>query len=338
MSHIALYRKYRPQNFVEVVGQDHVVKVLDGSIKQGKMAHAYIFSGSRGTGKTSLARIFARELGVSANDLMEIDAASNRGIDDIRALRDAAQSLPFSSKFKIYVLDEVHMLSKDAWNALLKTLEEPPAHVIFILATTEVEKIPETIISRCQVFTLKKPSKEILKDLVLRVAKKEGYTIEPVSAELIATLGDGAFRDTLGILEKIFSFSKDKKISPDEIELVTGAPESALVNRYLSAYAGGDVADGLAAVSQSLEKGKDAKIFAEFVLQKYRVALLLKLAPVQGKTLLVDFSADDQAFLTELSTKALSTTALLNLLTLLTRPISGPVPSLPLELALLSGK
>lgn len=338
MSHIALYRKYRPQTFAEVVGQDHVVKVLAGSISQGKMAHAYIFSGSRGTGKTSLARIFARELGVSANDLMEIDAASNRGIDDIRALREAAQSLPFSSKFKIYVLDEVHMLSKDAWNALLKTLEEPPAHVIFILATTEVEKIPETIISRCQVFTLKKPSKEILKDLVLRVAKKEGYSIEPVSAELVATLGDGAFRDTLGILEKIFSFSKDKKISPEEIELVTGAPESALVNRYLAGYAGGDVSDGLAAVTESLSRGKEPKIFAEFVLQKYRVALLLKLAPAQGKVHLADFSQDDQVFLTSLSQKNISTTALLSLLNLLTRQINGPVPSLPLELALLSGK
>ena len=158
MHDLALYRKYRPKNFKEVLGQDHIVDVLESSVDTNKDSHAYLFVGSRGTGKTSVARIFATSIGVSANDLYEIDAASNRGIEDIRELRDGARVLPFDSKYKVYIIDEVHMLSKDAWGALLKILEEPPKHVIFILATTEFHKVPETIISRCQVFVFKKAS------------------------------------------------------------------------------------------------------------------------------------------------------------------------------------
>ena len=161
MSETALYRKYRPQTFKEVLGQDHIVKVLQSSIELDKIAHAYIFSGSRGTGKTSVARIFAKELGTSANDITEIDAASNTGVDDIRALNESVNTIPFESKYKIYILDEAHMLSKSAWNALLKTLEEPPKHVIFILATTEFEKIPETVVSRCQTFSFRKPAQKV---------------------------------------------------------------------------------------------------------------------------------------------------------------------------------
>src|SRR5258706_4881767 len=152
METLSLYRKYRPNDWDEVLGQDHVVKVLDGSINNGKVAHAYLFSGSRGTGKTSVARIFARALGTSENDIYEIDAASNRGIDDIRELREDVRVLPFESKHKVYIIDEVHMLTKEAWGALLKTLEEPPEHAIFVLATTELGKVPETIRSRCQTF------------------------------------------------------------------------------------------------------------------------------------------------------------------------------------------
>ncbi len=143
-----LYRKYRPSNFGEVMGQDHIVSVIEKSIKNKKIAHAYLFSGSRGIGKTSIARILAKDLGTHSDDIYEIDAASNRGIDDIRAIRDAVNTLPFHSTYKVYIVDEVHMLTKEAFNALLKTLEEPPAYVIFMLATTELEKIPETIISR----------------------------------------------------------------------------------------------------------------------------------------------------------------------------------------------
>ena len=217
MNEIALYRKYRPQNFKDVLGQENIVKVLEGSIALGNISHSYLFAGSRGTGKTSVARIFAKAIGCSDNDLYEIDAASNRGIDDIRELREAVNTLPFESPYKVYIIDEVHMLTKEAFNALLKTLEEPPKHIVFILATTEIEKLPETIVSRCQVFSFKKPSQKILKELVLNLAKKEGFKIESSSADLIAILGDGSFRDTQGILQKILSFSKDKKISAEEI-------------------------------------------------------------------------------------------------------------------------
>ena len=185
MSEIALYRKYRPSSFDDVLGQEHIVKVLKGALKLGNIAHAYLFFGTRGTGKTSVARIMAQELKTSDADIYEIDAASNRGIDDIRELRDSVRTLPFNSDYKVYIIDEVHMLTKEAFNALLKTLEEPPKHVIFILATTELDKVPETIISRCQTFTFKKPTLSVLKDLVLSVSKKENFTLDNAGAELI---------------------------------------------------------------------------------------------------------------------------------------------------------
>src|SRR3989338_3318843 len=235
MHDLALYRKYRPSKFSEVLGQNHIVDVLESSVETNKVSHAYLFVGSRGTGKTSVARIFAREIGVSDNDLYEIDAASNRGIEDIKALREGVRVLPFDSKYKVYIIDEVHMLSKDAWGALLKTLEEPPKHAIFILATTEFHKVPDTIISRCQVFTFRKASDAILKKMLLEVAQKEGYELDSGSAELLAILGDGSFRDALGTLQKVLNFSgspglpaqagkggKLKKIKREEIEKITG--------------------------------------------------------------------------------------------------------------------
>src|SRR3989344_4156987 len=155
---VALYRKYRPTKFEDVIGQTHIISVLENEIKADRVSHAYLFSGSRGTGKTSVARIFASTLGVNPEDIYEIDAASNRGIDDIRAIRESVHTLPYSSKYKIYIVDEVHMLTKEAFNALLKTLEEPPAHVIFILATTEPHKLLDTVISRCEHFTFKRLS------------------------------------------------------------------------------------------------------------------------------------------------------------------------------------
>lgn len=307
MSSTALYRKYRPQNFKEVLGQDHIVKVLKSAIDLGHIAHAYIFAGSRGTGKTSVARIFAREVGTSVNDIMEIDAASNTGVDNIRALNDSVNVLPFESKYKIYILDEAHMLSKSAWNALLKTLEEPPTHVIFIMATTEFEKIPETVVSRCQTFTFKKPSQKILKDLALAIAKKEGFVLEPASADLIAILGDGSFRDVQGILQKIISASKDKKISVEEVEMVTGAPKGELVNDYLRAIADQDLALGLKTVASVRASQIDSLLFFKLVLYKFRAILLLRNLPANlgdqsAEVVLRDeFSDTDFAFIKELA-------------------------------------
>ena len=180
---MSLYQKYRPKNFKEVIGEDHIIKVLSGAIKLGNISHAYLFSGSRGTGKTSVARIFDQEIGTSADDLYEIDAASTNSVDDIREINEAVHTLPFKSKYKVYIIDEAHMLSKSAWNAFLKTLEEPPAHVVFILATTELEKVPETVISRCQTFVFKQPNQSVLKDFAQMIGKKEGIILEPDAAD-----------------------------------------------------------------------------------------------------------------------------------------------------------
>lgn len=296
MSETALYRKYRPDNFGDVLGQEHIVKVLKGAIKLGNISHSYLLHGSRGTGKTTIARIIAHELDTSPEDIFEIDAASNRGIDDIRELREGITTAPFNSKYKIYIIDEVHMLTKEAWNALLKTLEEPPAHVIFILATTELEKVPETIISRCQVFNFKKPSLAVLKELVITIANKEGFTIEPAGAELLAILGDGSFRDTHGILQKIFSYSKDKKIQTSEIESVTGAPSAALVNEFLESLATNDIAKGFAAIAKAGEQNIDMQLYLKLILTKLRVALLLRYAPGMKSELLANMTEDDVQF------------------------------------------
>lgn len=271
-----LYRKYRPQNWSDVVGQDHIVTVLEGSIKLERIAHAYLFAGSRGTGKTSIARIFARALGVSDNDIYEIDAASNRGIDDIREIRDGVNVLPFESKYKVYIIDEVHMLTKEAFNALLKTLEEPPSHVIFVLATTETDKIPETVLSRCQIFSFKKPNREVLKTHVAKVAKKEGYTLEVGVSDLVALLGDGSFRDTLGILQKVISSSKDEKITIKEVESITGAPRGSLVNDFITAIAYEDKDKALSVISLVKEANISFKTFIALLLEKMRIILILK--------------------------------------------------------------
>jgi DNA polymerase-3 subunit gamma/tau len=337
MSETALYRKYRPQNFKEVLGQDHIVKVLESSIENGNIAHAYIFAGSRGTGKTSIARIFAREIGTTPNDISEIDAASNTGIDDIRALNESVSTLPFESKYKVYILDEAHMLSKSAWNALLKTIEEPPKHVIFILATTEFNKIPETIISRCQTFSFKKPTQKVLKDVVVAIAKKEGFSLTSSSADLVALLGDGSFRDAQSILQKVMSASKDKKISPEEVELVTGAPKSELVNNFIKAIDENNLELGLGAISKAADANIDMLLYFKLVLHKMRSVLLLRnLKSSEGK--LIDEMTDtDFKFLKELAEKKntkINSDTLLVLLSYYDMVSKAYIPELPLELVL----
>jgi DNA polymerase-3 subunit gamma/tau len=303
MSLTALYRKYRPQTFKEVLGQDHIVKVLESSIELDRLSHAYIFSGSRGTGKTSVARIFAKEIGTTANDITEIDAASNNGVDEIRALNESVNTIPFESKYKVYILDEAHMLSKSAWNALLKTLEEPPKHVIFILATTEFDKIPETVISRCQTFSFKKPTQKILKDVITVIAKKEGFSLEPASADLIALLGDGSFRDAQSIFQKVIGASKDKKISLAEVVLVTGAPRGEMINDFIRAIDENNLELGLTSISQATESNIDLLLYYKLVLHKMRAILLLRNLPSSALKLQEEMTDTDYQFLKALSDK-----------------------------------
>jgi len=279
------------------MGQDPIVTALKDAITNKRIAHAYLFSGSRGTGKTSVARIFAKSVGTADDDVYEIDAASNRGIDDIRQIREHVSVLPFSSPFKVYIIDEVHMLSKDAWNALLKTLEEPPSHVIFILATTELDKVPDTIISRCQTFSFRKPSREILRTEILRVAKKEGAQLDAGAADLIALLGDGSFRDALGMLEKVLSTSKDKKLTREEVEAITGAPRAGLVNQFVESFIAKNADKALAAVNEAEKGGISMNVFVTLILEKLRFILLVQHSPASQSSVKERVSPDDWLFI-----------------------------------------
>jgi DNA polymerase-3 subunit gamma/tau len=230
----ALYRKYRSRTLNEIIGQDHITKTLENSIKSGNVSHAYLFTGPRGVGKTSIARILAREVNglsyedsLSHLDIIEIDAASNRRIDEIRELRDRINLAPTSAKYKVYIIDEVHMLTREAFNALLKTLEEPPAHVIFILATTESNKVPETISSRTQQFKFRPiPPSQMIEHLKF-ISKSEKIKIDESSLRLIAEAGEGSFRDSISLLDQVSK--SDGVVDQAELQLVLGlAPEEVL--------------------------------------------------------------------------------------------------------------
>lgn len=332
----ALYLKYRPQNFSEIRGQEEVVEVLSGAIKEGNVSHAYLFAGSRGTGKTSIARIFAKEIGSKEMDIYEIDAASNRGIDEVRELRDASRTLPYESEYKIYIIDEVHMLTTPAFNALLKTLEEPPAHVIFILATTEMGKLPDTVISRCEVHRFRRPSQKVLKGLIKDVVKSEGYQMDEASDDLIALLGDGSFRDTLGVLQKIMRALPEKKITAIDVARITGAPAPELVNQVLESVSTSDLGKGLKAVSDALGANIDMNLFMTLVLAKVRAVLLLRNAPEMKEELQEEFSDADFSFLGELAEgKVINSEVLKALLEAHAEMAYAKLSHLPLELALI---
>lgn len=295
--HKTLYTKYRPHSFKDVLGQDHITSVLKESIALGNISHAYLFFGGRGTGKTSVARILAQEIKTHNDDLFEIDAASNTSVDDIRALNDAVHVLPFHSKYKVYILDEVHMLSKSAFNALLKTLEEPPSHVIFILATTEMHKVPDTVISRCEVYTFKKPTQSLLTQMVIKTAKSEGVTLEPSAADLIALLGDGSFRDTHGTLQKVINASGDKKITVEEVEKVTGAPKAELVNSIIESLIENNIEKGLKSISSAVDQNIDMSIFLSMILMKIRAILLLRYSPSFLNNIESSMTTNDMEFI-----------------------------------------
>ncbi|MBU4115539.1 DNA polymerase III subunit gamma/tau [Patescibacteria group bacterium] len=334
---IALYRKYRPEKFKDVLGQKHITDVIEGTIKNGSISHAYLFAGSRGIGKTSVARILAREIGCKGNDLYEIDAASNRGIDDIRELRESINTLPFESPYKVYIIDEVHMLTKEAFNALLKTLEEPPEYAIFVLATTEMHKLPDTVVSRCEVYQFKKPSQAVIKNMVEGVVKKEGFSLEQSSAELISLLGDGSFRDAMGILQKIIRSSKDKKMSVDEVERITGAPRGELINKFIKMINDGDLNKSLEIVNKATENNVDMKVFVKLILHKMRGILLLRFSKEMEKEIKEELGEEDFKFLKQIAdakeTK-INSSVLKEFIDAYNQVGKSALPQLPIELAL----
>lgn len=281
--HLALYRKYRPQTFEDVVGQENALALLEGSISQKKVGHAYLFCGGRGTGKTTVARIFARDIGCNPEDIIEIDAASNRGIDEVRELREAVRTAPFSSPYKVYIVDEAHMLTKEAANALLKTLEEPPSHVVFILATTDPDKLPQTIVSRCQRVNFKQPDIETLSSRLLHVVKQEGKELTEAGAKLIARHGKGSYRDALGLLEQIIT-TGGKVIKDVEIVTTLGVPEEELLISLLEAVCvknGKQILD----ITKELHKGSSSAIrtYDEFI-ELVRQGLLIRVGENKTKT------------------------------------------------------
>ena len=337
MSDVALYRKYRPQTFDDVAGQDHIVTLLSQSIKNGRISHAYLFAGSRGIGKTTIARILAREIGTDANDIYEIDAASNRGIDDIRALREAVHTLPMQSMYKVYIIDEVHMLTKEAFNALLKTLEEPPVHAVFILATTELEKIPETIISRCQVFQFKKPNIETLRTTIIAVAKKEGFTVDDSTADLVAVMSDGAYRDALGILQKILGSASGKKISYESVSEILGTPSVDTMNDYITAFLSHDMKKGIEALAVAKKKGGNMALFARMVLARLRSILLVRFGALSKVQLAEEYSETEVQNITAIAGNTelkLTSGNMISFINAVEMIKKSPVPELPLELVL----
>lgn len=336
MQNQVLYRKYRPDNWKDVEGQEHIVSVLEQSIKDKTFSQAYLFTGTRGTGKTSVARIFARALDTNPEDIIEMDAASNRGIDDIRSLREGVRVLPFSSDFKVYIIDEVHMLTKEAFNALLKTLEEPPAHVVFILATTELDKVPETILSRCQVFSFRKPSEKTLISTIKDIAKKEGVEIDEDSASLIAFLGDGSFRDTLSILQKVFSVAKGRAITRELAEQVTGAPSLRVIRDLYNALIDKDIDACYKVLQNANEQHTDMMLLAELVLSAMRLSLMYRYAPDQRAQIDVGYSEQYVEVIKRGAVEGadvISSKSIVSMLTAIERLAFASVAVLPLELA-----
>ena len=281
MNSQALYRKYRSRTLDEVLGQEHVTSVLKRALEKSKIAHAYLLTGPRGVGKTSVARILAHEINQlpydensTHLDIIEIDAASNNGVDDIRNLREKAQVAPTSAPKKIYIIDEVHMLSKAAFNALLKTLEEPPEHVVFILATTDADKLPSTILSRVQQFYFHPIRADVMAKQLQNIAKKEGFKIDAAAAELIAERSHGGFRDGISLLDQLSVLASDKEpLTAAQVAAHLGLTDEQALEKLIVTRETGDSAGALNVLRQLYEQGTDPQVLTTQLLRQLRANL-----------------------------------------------------------------
>ena len=318
MGYIALYRKFRPLTFSEIVGQDHITKTLKNQIIAGRVGHAYLFNGGRGTGKTSAAKILARAINClnpkdgepcneceickgaisgSLTDIVEMDAASNNSVEDIRSIREEVNFLPTKAKYRVYIIDEVHMLSTGAFNALLKTLEEPPEHVKFILATTEPQKLPATILSRCQRFDFKRLSPENIVKRLKIVCDESKIEATDEALNTIASLSEGAMRDALSILERCLQDGTNK-IESDKIKDLVGIPKTTFVNKIIEGIVEYNVEDVLSSIEDVLQEGKDINNFLWEMIKYTKDVLVLK---TSGKVEL--YSEDEKKQIEEISKK-----------------------------------
>ena len=299
MAHKALYRKYRPKTFDDVVGQEHITKTLKHQVETGNVSHAYLFTGSRGTGKTSTAKIFAKAVNCTNSingspcfkcqvckalddasnvDILEIDAASNNRVDEIRDIREKVKFLPVNGKYKVYIIDEVHMLTDQAFNALLKTLEEPPEHIIFVLATTEVHKLPATILSRCMRFDFRLIPVATLVELIRNIFDKENIKYEEEALKLIATAGEGSCRDTISLADSVSAFAMGD-VTLEATQKVLGTSETADYVKLFDAIESKNVGSALEVVQECYENGKNMIVFAKNCTLHARNLLVAKNCP-----------------------------------------------------------
>lgn len=358
MEHLSLYRKYRPKRFDEIAGQEEIVFTLTNSIKKNMVAHAYLFCGPRGVGKTTAARVLAKAVnclnpdGVepcnkcascvainkgSAVDIIEIDAASNRGIDDIRELREGIKYAPNNLKYKVLIIDECHQLSKDAANALLKTLEEPPAHAIFILATTEIHKMIPTIISRCQRFDFRKVSVANTLERLKEVAKEEKIKITDDALELIASNSQGSVRDAQVLLAQVSASGGKEMIKADDIKNLLGLVDIKILAEFFSFLINKETKNAIEFLNSIFDKGYDPHEFANDLINYLRQALLLKIDKTLINPLMANLTKEDILQLNDYI-KVVDEAFLHKSINIFMEAKNGikfsPVPQLPLELAI----
>ena len=304
MANLVLYRKYRPKTFGEITGQEHVVKTLKNAVIHGMISHAYLFSGPRGSGKTTMARLLAKAINCekpkagepcnacsackeihlgSAMDLIEIDAASNRGIDEIRDLKEGVKFSPTKLKYKVFVIDEAHKLTKEAANALLKTLEEPPSHTVFILATTEIQRMIPTLASRCQRFDFRKLKVPEMVQRLQDMVKKEGIEVEKDALELLAHHAGGSLRDAEGLLDKVLTFhlgaGKKEKVRAEVVRELLGIVDVQIIGSFADLLLAKNPGKAIEFLNKNLEEGMDPQEFAKTLVEYLRTLLILKINP-----------------------------------------------------------